>query len=101
MSRVVKNDHYWDEEEVNYILARSGGKELVEQNRDQFSEGDVKPDDDDGAVELSPEIFEHVKGLSVEDLQKELADNKLSVKGEEVEMRVRLAEYLQAKEDKK
>ena len=84
------------------MLDRSGGPELVAQNQEQYppgSEADATPDDG-GELELSQEVFEHVKALSVEDTQSELRKAKLPVTGDESELKVRLAQYLEEKKNK-
>jgi len=104
VSRVIRNDHPFTADEVEYLLARSGGPEMVEQNRTEYppgsDSGDVSPDDDE-ELELSQGIYEHVRDLNVNQLQTELKRYKLSVQGEETELRVRLAQYLQEQENKK
>lgn len=105
MSRGIKNDHPWSDDEKEYFLARSGGKDLVALNEELFppgSKGKEAKEDDNPTVELSQEVYDHVAGLSVEDLKKELEANGLSTDAkQENQLRVRLAQHLQDIEDKK
>jgi len=101
MSRVIRNDHPWSDDEKEFVLARSGGTELVAQNEQEYppgSEPDASPDDEE--LELSQEIYEHVKNLSVEETQQELRQHKLPTKGDESDLKVRLAQYLQEQKNK-
>lgn len=101
MSRVIRNDHPWTDDEKQYILSRAGGQELVEANANQYppgSEPDASPDDEE--LELSQEIYEHVRDLSVEETQSELSKRKLSTKGDEQELKIRLAQHLQEQKNK-
>lgn len=101
MSRVINNDHPWSQDEKDYVLARSGGKELVDINEAEYppgSESDATPDGEE--IELSQEVYEHVKALSVEETQQELRDHNLSTKGDESDLKVRLAQYLQEQKNK-
>lgn len=105
MSNVILNDHLWTDEEVAYKLARDAQDE-VDANRRLYGPGGERDGVDDSAPEpehtnlqLDKDIYEHVVGLSVADLQEELKANKLGSKGNEQELRARLAQALQAKRD--
>lgn len=101
MSRNIKNDHPWTTEEKAYFRTRSGGDELVKLNEIEYppgSEPDVSPDDEE--IELSQEVYDHVRNLTVEEAQAELRANKLSAKGDEQELKIRLAQHLQEQKSK-
>lgn len=107
MSNVIRNDHLWTEEEVEYMLARDQRSE-VEANRKIYGPGgeregedDSSPEPDHEGLQLDKDIYEHVVGLNVDELQDELRDNKIQPKGSEQELRAKLAETLQAARDKK
>lgn len=100
MSRVIENDHRWTDDEVAYQLSRSRDK-LVEKNRLDFPGGEDEPEKpkSGGTLQLSPEVFEYVKGLDLAGLREQLIKRELSVDGSEKEMRVRLAQHLQKEKD--
>jgi hypothetical protein len=103
MSRNIRNDHPWDDDEKAYFASRAGGQELIALNESQFppgSEPDVKPDDDE-ELELSQEVYDHVRNLEVDEAQAELKQYGLSTKGDEQELKVRLAQHLQEQKNKK
>lgn len=115
MSRQIVNDHLFTEDEVRYLQARNQWK-LVQANKIQFGSKDVaaqpKPVAVAKKVELPPkakaeakiqftrDVFEHVKGLSKEDLTKELEANGLSLDGTERDQRITLATHLQEKRNR-
>lgn len=103
MSRIIRNDHPWDESEIQYMLDRNRDKD-VEKNRTQFPPGSTPSDDDvdeDGPeVHVHPDVFNFVNPLNIEELQSELKKHNLSARGEEVELKVRLANYLQEELEK-
>jgi hypothetical protein len=98
MSRVIPNDHLWDEDERAYYLARPGGKELVEQNKRQFgdsapkaSEKKAPEPEEDKKIELDPEVVKKVKALTDEQTRKALAEAGLDTSGDLPEAKKRLA----------
>ena len=104
MSRSIQNDHPWDDSEIQYMLDRGRQKEVAKNKKD-FPPGSkpkpkpVAPQDDSVELELSPEVYDFVNGLEVNDLQSELKKRDLSVKGDEIDMKVRLAQYMQRERD--
>lgn len=105
MSNTIENDHLWTDEEVEYKLARNAQDE-VEANRKIYGPGgeregidDSSPEPEETVLELDREVYEHVIGLTVEQLRDELKDNKADSKGDEQELRAKLAQVLQAKRD--
>jgi len=107
MSRVIRNDHLWTDEEVAYKLARCLGHEVAA-NRKMFGPGgpregqapEPEDDEDDGVtLSLDQDIYEHVLNLKVEDLKAELKQHNLSTRGNEQELRSTLAQYLQDTRD--
>lgn len=99
MSRLILNDHPWTEDEKAYILARSGGKELVAINEQQFpankqAESDSRSSEDD-KVDLSEEVVAKVKSLDDDAVVSALSEAKLSTEGESAELKFRLAQHLQ------
>lgn len=105
MSNEIRNDHLWTDTEVSYQLARDRKSEVAA-NRSLYGEGgdregldDSAPEPEHAELELDKDIYDHVVGLSIEDLQKELQDNKIQPKGEEGELRQKLAIHLQESRD--
>lgn len=101
MSRVIENDHPWTDDEIAYHLDRGRTYE-VEQNRLQFPKGTESPAvqaESAPKLNLAPEIFEHVNSLDVSGLQSELSQNGLETRGDEKELKVRLAAFLQKQKD--
>jgi hypothetical protein len=99
MSRVIKNDHPWSQEEIDYQLAR-GRKYEVEQNEKDWPPGSElaeKPASEENSpkLQLDPDIFENVNGLDELELKSELQKRNLSQKGSEPDLKVRLAKFLQ------
>ena len=97
MSRVILNDHPWDESEVQYMLDRNR-REEVEQNRIQFPPGtseDVGPESEPKPPKLDPDIYQRVKALDADGVRKELKAADLQTDGSESELKVRLAQHLQ------
>jgi hypothetical protein len=101
MSRTILNDHPYSQDEIGYLQAR-GLFQDVENNLKQFPPNspvkDVSPDDD-SPVQLDQDIFEYVKGLSVEQVQAELKEKGLPITGEENQLKVALAQHLQKEKD--
>lgn len=105
MSKEIRNDHLWSDKEVAYQLKRARRSE-VEANRALYGEGgqrhgldDSAPEPEDVVLELDKDIFDHVRGLDVDQLQDELRDNKIDTKGDEVLLRQKLAAALQEQRD--
>ena len=105
MSKVIRNDHLWTDEEVEYQLARNLATQ-VEQNRTLYGEGGdlegqnhSEPNPDEVVLHLAQDIPDHVKNLSLEQAQEELRSKGLQPKGDEVAVKVALAERLQAERD--
>lgn len=105
MSNNIRNDHLWTDSEVAYQLTRDRRSEVA-QNRAIYGPGGEREGVDDSAPEpehvdlqLDKDIFDHVRGLDVDQLQDELRDNKISPQGSEVELRQKLAAHLQEQRD--
>lgn len=108
MSRVIRNDHLWTPEEVDYVLARSGRKE-VEANKALYgSDGEhegqdhrptSEPDSTSKTLELDSDIYDYVVNLKGADLEKALKKYNVDPRGNEQEQKTKLAEYLQGKRD--
>lgn len=91
MSRVIKNDHPFTDDEKDYLLSR-GRKALVERNSEEFPAKKVE----EPKAELSPEIVDHVKGLKLDELKEQLTSAGLDSDGSIRDLRFRLAQHLQA-----
>jgi len=105
MSRVIVNDHLWTADEVEYQLSRSR-RNLVDVNRALYGPGGEREGLDDSAPEpenvelkLDKDIYEHIIGLDIEGLQRELLKNKIQPKGSQQDLQFKLAQVLQAKRD--
>lgn len=105
MSNEIRNDHLWTESEVAYQLARDRRSEVAA-NRELYGPGgeregvdDSAPEPEEATLDLDKDIYEHVVGLDVDQLQDELRDNKIQPKGSEGELRQALAIHLQEKRD--
>lgn len=91
MSRVIENDHLWNEDEVAYKLARNLQDE-VDQNKAAFEGKEVKP----VQLELDPEVFEFVKALDDEQLSDALKERGIEVNGRPTkELKMALAQAIQ------
>ena len=91
MSRVIENDHLWDEFEVRYQLDRNRVAE-VEENREKFAKDVVK--------QLDPEIFEFVKELDQAGLEEQLKKYEIETENHSVkELKMALAQKIQAEKD--
>jgi hypothetical protein len=104
MSRVIRNDHPWDQSEVQYHLDR-GLVADVEQNQKDWPPGsehvEGEGNSDDGVVlELSQKVYEFVQGLDMDGLKGELRKAGIKPTGDETELKVKLAQHLQDLEDK-
>lgn len=106
MSKTIVNDHLWTPEEVEYQLARDLRDEVAVNRRTYGAGGsregkdDSDVDNDDGeSLNLDKDIYDKVVALDVDGLKKELAALDLSDKGDEQDLRIRLAKKLQADKD--
>lgn len=85
------------------MLDRTRDKD-VERNRALFPPGsetsDDSVDEDGPEVNVHPDIFNFVNPLEIDELQSELKKRNLSARGEEVELKVRLANHLQEELEK-
>lgn len=95
MSRQIRNDHRWNDEEVAYQEARNR-HQAIAQNREQFEKPSEKPTP---SLNLSQEVFEVVRAMSGEDVRKALAQRGLSTEGEDKDVKSRLALDLQREKD--
>lgn len=99
MSRRILNDHLWTADEVAYQLSRGRAKE-VETNRQQWES--VTPDvavEDSPTLKLDTDIFDLVKAMSLEQLQSKLREVNINPVGDEKQLKVTLAQYLQNERD--
>jgi hypothetical protein len=97
MSRQIRNDHRWNDEEVAYQEARNR-HQAISQNREQFP--DEKPaEKPTPSLNLSQEVFEAVRAMSGEDVRKTLAQRGLPTEGEDKDVKSRLALDLQREKD--
>lgn len=99
MSRRILNDHLWTADEVAYQLSRGRAKE-VETNRQQWES--VTPDvavEDSPTLKLDTDIFDSVKAMSLEQLQSKLREVNINPVGDEKQLKVTLAQYLQNERD--
>jgi SAP domain len=104
MSKIIENDHLFTASEIAYLEDRNRYS-LVEKNRRDFGPGGPreheKPmDPEEVVLQLDQDIFTYVVNLTVAQLQSELRKVGLSTKGDEQELKVRLAEHLQENRDK-
>lgn len=102
MSRQILNDHPWSDDEIAYMQGLNREKD-IEKNRKEFPRGDsakteVKVEDSP-QLKLDPDIFEFVKDLNSEKLQSELRKRDIVPYGDEKQMKVTLAQTLQAERD--
>lgn len=102
MSRIIKNDHPWDEDEIAYMRDRGREKEIAKNATDFPPGSEPLEDDDDEGVEVNvhPDIFHKVNSMDTTELQSELKKANLSARGEDVELKVRLANHLQEELEK-
>lgn len=103
MSRVIRNDHPFSEEEIEYLLAR-GRDSLVAQNSEDFPPGTeyVAPEEDshdEVVLELSQKVYDYVSSRTVQQVKSDLKKARLSTVGDETSLRVALAQHLQGLED--
>jgi hypothetical protein len=101
MSRNIQNDHPWSADEIQYKLDRNLHKE-VDENQKMFPPGsDLQDESPNNApvLNLDQDIFDHVSELDTKGLQQELRANGLKPNGDDVEMKVALAQHLQGKRD--
>lgn len=105
MSRTIANDHLWTDSEVAYQHQRNRGAEVIA-NRKKFGPGgelegqDLSaPEPDHVNLPLDKDIFELVKGMSVDKLQEALKAKRLPIKGTDSELRGQLAQVLQEERD--
>ncbi|AVD99628.1 hypothetical protein HWB51_gp010 [Mycobacterium phage Cuke] len=102
MSRVIENDHPFTDDEIEYVLSRSGGASIVAANKRDFpqDESKSKSDKKTGAVELDPEIVEFVKGLDSDGVDAKFKELGIECSAtESKEKKLELAKALQAKKD--
>ena len=109
MSRVIVNDHLWDDDEIEYQHARNRYRDVA-LNKKLFGPGGelegLKPlqsreldDDEDDVLELDQDIYDHVLSLKVPALRSELKAHKVIPEGDEKTLRVMLAQVLQGERD--
>jgi hypothetical protein len=84
MSKVIKSDHAFTEDEIRYLLDRNQTR-LVAENAAQFQA--EKP-------QIDPEIVRFIRSLSDEEVAKELATHGLSKDGDLKAQKYRLATWL-------
>jgi hypothetical protein len=81
-----------------------GREKEIEKNAREFPPGSEPLDDDDDddgqEVNVHPDIFHKVNAMDTEELQSELRKANLSARGEDVELKVRLANHLQEELEK-
>jgi hypothetical protein len=102
MSRLIENDHRWDDDEIAYMESR-GRLEDIKQNREQFAEGDEETDVTDQKekeLKLDQDIFEQVKDATPAKVKTDLKKAGLQQGGTDSETRARLAQYLQNERDR-
>ncbi|AYN57961.1 hypothetical protein HWB90_gp011 [Mycobacterium phage Fowlmouth] len=104
MSRNIENDHPFTQDEIDYLLSRSGGEAIVKANRRDFPEK-TEASKDEGhkeshSAELDPDIVEFVKGLEKSAVDAELEKLGIETQATELkEKKLELAKALQAKRD--
>lgn len=99
MSRQILNDHLWSDDEVAYQESRGRLKE-IESNRQQFSGVNTEVAvEDSPKLQLDPDIFDSVKAMTVEQLQTALRGAGVNPVGDEKQLKVALAQHLQAERD--
>jgi hypothetical protein len=106
MSRVVVNDHPFDEGEIAYLKSRNRHHQVA-LNAKLFGKGGEFEGQDhrepepepESTLELDNDIYEHVLGLDIPGLKAELKERNLRTVGKENALRSRLAESLQRERD--
>lgn len=94
MSRIIANDHLWDEDEVAYKEARNLHDE-VEENKAEFGSAAKQSE----PAQLDNETFEFVKGLDADALKAELEKRKMPTDGEVKDLKMALAQKIQSEKD--
>ncbi len=89
MSRIITNDHLWDEDEVRYKIGLGLDSE-VEQNKIDFK--DKEPEE---VSSIDEDIFNYVKKLKSRELMKVLSAEGVWTGGEDRDKKRRLAIHLQ------
>ncbi len=100
MSRNILQDHPFSDDEIQYLIDRGRQREIAI-NKELFPPGSevVAPEDDSVVLELSQKVYEYVNNLTVDELKADLRKAGLSPKGDEIALKVALAQHLQELED--
>lgn len=100
MSRIILNDHPWTEDEIAYQVARNRHSE-IEKNKKDFPPGSEPEliEQKSEKLQLDTDIFEYVDKLGLDELKSDLSKAGLEKTGEVVDLKKRLAQYLQDERD--
>lgn len=100
MSRLIKNDHPYTEDEIRYLKGRRRIRE-IELNAKRFPDGVVAEPGKTEKVELSEKVVEYVKGLDSDELKEQLEKHEISVEENSTvkELKLALAQKIQAEQD--
>jgi hypothetical protein len=94
----ITNDHPWSDDEKAFVLARSGGKELVAINEGQFPSGGKSSDSgDDEKIELDEDVVKKVKALGEDETRAALKERGLDYEGDLSDAKLRLARHLSSR----
>lgn len=90
MSRTIHNDHPWTDSEIAYQLSRGRTKEVKANQKDFPRPAEIK---------LDPDVFKFVKELDQSGLEKELKNRGLAIQGREKDLKLALAQAIQAERE--
>lgn len=98
MGLLIKNDHKFTPEEVQYLKDRCQ-YHLLKENEEKDFPKRPKKQKEDTRLKLDKDIYERVVGMTVLDLQSELRRVHIPPQGDENELKFLFAEYLQDERD--
>ena len=108
MSMRVINDHLWTDAEVEYQLARNRHRQVADNKRNFGPGGPMEghsplpsKKDDEDVLELDQDVYDQVISMSVKQVQSFLRKVYIEPTGDERELRMKAAEYLQDQKDRK
>lgn len=106
MGMQIRNDHLWTDEEVDYQLARNRHRQVAD-NKRNFGPGGpmeghspIPKKHEDETIELDQDVYDRVISMSTKQAQALLRKVHIDPSGDESELRMKVAMYLQDQKDK-
>lgn len=98
MSRVIENDHPFDEFEIQYLQDRNRDDE-VKANKEKFDGVTESETEEPKEVSLTDETIEFIKALDEDQVKSALESRGMSTDGSTKELKFALAQQIQSEKD--